>query len=443
MRLTRNSKGFTLVELLVVIAIIGLLIALLLPAVQRAREAGNRNTCTNNLKQIALGVHLFNDALKQAPPGGEGTNYYQPGYSPSYFQQPAYPQGTVGWAGSAKPVPTPGTWFDTVLYQWVNNSGGGATPSLGFVYTAGYSLSSNVIPNGAPSVLTSGITKTSAFNGSAGGYSPLYYILPYIDQQEVYDTVDNRFFYNDTADQPAATNAALQLPGTQVIPTYLCPTNPLRPKSGLDSAGYGYTDYGATVYTNIDPNGVYFNNSNYRVAGGLHAGGGTFAQIVDGLSKTICIAEDVGRNEFMPGAYTDPFNQTLPNGESNRAFWRWIEPDNGFGVNGAPNSLAAGSFPGGIIYYTGDATAVKSTVSRAVNNNALPLGGPTGCNWNADTHCGPNDEIFGWHGAGANVSFMDGHVTFLSQDIAPLVLRYLCSSAEKISPSVVGGFSDY
>ncbi|HVX11364.1 MAG TPA: H-X9-DG-CTERM domain-containing protein, partial [Pirellulales bacterium] len=83
------------------------------------------------------------------------------------------------------------------------------------------------------------------------------------------------------------------------------------------------------------------------------------------------------------------------------------------------------------------------TVIRAINNNALPLGGPTGCNWNADTHCGPNDEIFGWHGAGANVGFLDGHVTFLSQDIAPLVLRYLASSAERVSPTVVGGFSDY
>ncbi|MGH7138650.1 MAG: type II secretion system protein, partial [Pirellulales bacterium] len=76
MRMTKNFKGFTLVELLVVIAIIGLLVALLLPAVQRAREAGNRNTCANNLKQIALGLHLFNDNFKRFPPAGEGTLYY-------------------------------------------------------------------------------------------------------------------------------------------------------------------------------------------------------------------------------------------------------------------------------------------------------------------------------------------------------------------------------
>ena len=68
----RNRKAFTLVELLVVIAIIGILIALLLPAIQAAREAGRRSQCANNLKQIGLGANSHLDSMKFFPSGGWG-----------------------------------------------------------------------------------------------------------------------------------------------------------------------------------------------------------------------------------------------------------------------------------------------------------------------------------------------------------------------------------
>jgi prepilin-type N-terminal cleavage/methylation domain-containing protein/prepilin-type processing-associated H-X9-DG protein len=90
-RLPRSPAGFTLVELLVVIAIIGVLIALLLPAVQAAREAARRMQCTNHLKQIGLALHNYEGSYRVFPPAYSR----RPGHNMLTFILPQLEQTTI------------------------------------------------------------------------------------------------------------------------------------------------------------------------------------------------------------------------------------------------------------------------------------------------------------------------------------------------------------
>jgi len=242
----RRAGGFTLVELLVVIAIIGVLVALLLPAVQAAREAARRMQCSNKMRQLGLAVHNFENNYKALPPGVIN----------------------LGSSGTTSPVP------DVQDYQKVGTTGFNVTD---------YSK------HGFLSIILPYLEQANVLVSSAGGWS---YRLDWSDPQNQAAASTRMPIYEcpSVPSKHFAPNSAVLgsfVPATSDYwPITRCNQNP----AVWTALGMGYPGDPNAPTANTPTNEATFSclaaNRQTRVA-----------QITDGLSNTLMIGESGARHE--------------------------------------------------------------------------------------------------------------------------------------------------
>lgn len=340
-RIPGNRVGFTLVELLVVIAIIGILIALLLPAVQAAREAARRSQCVNNLKQLTLAVNNFHDARKQLP-----CAQFQP------------------------------------IFQIVEGANQNFIPSM-------------------PSGTNNGFT-TNSFR-----WSFLVTLLPYVEQQQLYDAFMNLEVKSlggttmRNGNPWAVPSPAWTLPTPFIqtrIPTYICPSD----------AQATYVENNSLAPNSYHGNrgDFWLDNQWWQCRGVFGMGGRTtldIASIKDGTSNTAAISEcKIGRINNNKSTLT----VAITVGAS----------------DGSPPSICLARLGG------------NSTLTGALSNNGWTMGWRWADGWHVYTSyfhmlppnspsCGNTGESWAmisassYHPGGVNVGMLDGSVRFVNESI--------------------------
>jgi prepilin-type N-terminal cleavage/methylation domain-containing protein/prepilin-type processing-associated H-X9-DG protein len=361
----RPRNGFTLIELLVVIAIIGILIALLLPAVQKVREAANRTVCTNNLKQIGLAIHNYESTYAVLPA--------------CYNRLPAPDlDPNAVFAGSQK----------------------------------GLSLLANLLPymeqESLYRMLDPNKSEFDTVNipprGSHSGSNPAYatvvksYLCP---SDPTPPTLD---YYNASWGPYGNGGGATCYPGGGTGTNENPPPGQIWARSDyFPITGIHYALIQALGLTDRYPGNP--DDNPYQMAGTITdpgvSGGGVIkiTQITDGTSNTLVMSECGGK----PVGY-------------NRKRRIYVSEVDGLPVDGSiePVSSAGGAW--------GDMFVYSALAGGRCDDSGYRLG-PCMINYTS------NNEIYSWHSGGANALFGDGSVRFLHDNAAASVVIALVTRA--------------
>ena len=358
----RSPRGFTLVELLVVIAIIGVLVALLLPAVQAAREAARRSSCGNNLKQLGLALHNFHDTYGNLPPGLVNDDC-----------------NTIGWGVMILPF-----MEQKPMYDQINGVIDASAPATAGDPEPIMLLKSMIHPRNAANTANMSVDNWALVTPASNNQQP----------------------WRSSAYHPTGTG--LQV-GSTFLPSFFCPSSALQKR---DNNGFATSTYAGnqgnepiTVNAGLLPatswvacadvpgaaqsnqNGILLNSKSNTatVALGL-------AEVLDGTSNTLMVGE-VGASWKV--------QLNIVNG---RMFPIWI---------GGNNDGNCATFGGGHL---------RMADVNPYLNRKPPVGTPADNNAPYDY----SDFAFGsFHPGGAQFALGDASVRFIPQTVNVLVYRAL------------------